>query len=436
MHRRLSRTRLIYSLLIIATALLLASCTGTDNAAAGAGRIVALGDSSASGPGLGPKYPDAPPECDRTFGGYPALLAARVLHESFTNETCSGAISSSLQAGSTYPSGNRVRAQLDALNGTESVVLLSLGDNDADFGTVTNNCLWHNFSSNDVCTQTYVQGGSNTLIPKARAIKDSLAGAISSIKQRAPKAKVFLVGYIDLAPRNAAGCAGLLWLTGNDAPVFDDWEVAVNETLRSVAAENGAYFVDVYARSGGHTACAPVPAERWVNNYVGPSEMVALHPTAAGAEAVAGIVVDAMQAAGVELRPEARIEPLAFRRMQPAARGGVFTRNQPPRGGAALPIKLDLVGRVSLKLERVSSGRLAGGHCRAATRKNRRRPPCARTASRGGWWEVSLPAGRTEVYVSGRLRGRKLAKGRYRVRIKSDSLLVSSGTTEAFTLTR
>ncbi len=424
----------------VTTALLAAVCSlallSCGDAKAGPLRIVALGDSSASGPGLGPKYPDAPPECDRTYGGYAALVATRVVHQSFLNETCSGAVTSSLTGGWTYPSGNHVRPQLSALDGSESVVLLSIGDNDADFGTVTNNCLWHNHSNDDVCTQTYMEGSTNKLIAKAQSVGGAVGASIDAIRARSPKAEIFLVGYIDLAPRNGVGCDGLLWLTWNDAPVFDDWEVALNETLRSTAASHGAHFVDVYSQSADHTACAAQPSARWVYSYVGPAEMVALHPTPAGADAVANLVIAAMQRAGVELGPEARVDALTFKRLRPASRGGVFSRNAPARGGAPISLLLDQPALVSFKLEHVTTGRRVGGHCKARTKKNRRHSKCLRTATRGKWWSAQLPSGRSEIYVTGRNKGRRLAKGRYRVRLRSSNTLVDTYVTKTFSIVR
>jgi len=428
----LRAARALFLIGVLVGAASLTACAG--DASAGAGRIVALGDSSASGPGLGPKYAGAPDECERTHGGYPALIEQRIVHDSFTNETCSGAVVSSLTTGWTYPSGNRVRAQLEALNGTESVVLLSIGINNAEFGAVTNNCLWHNFSNDDVCTEEYVLGGHNTLIDKAHSIGTTVGNAIEAIKARAPKAKVFLVGYLDLAPTSGAGCNGLLWLTANDAPVFDQWEASVNETLRAQAEAHGAHFVDAYTQSAAHTSCAPIAADRWVNNFVGPAEMVALHPTPNGADAVAQMVLKRMSEEGVALGPEGDVEPLTVKRFKPAAHGGTFSRNRPARGGAPISVRLEAVADLSFKLERVSSGRMVGGRCAALSRKNRNKPKCTRSSSRSAWWKVTLPSGRSDVYVTGRAKGRKLQKGRYRVRVKSESLPLRAPFTDAFTI--
>ncbi len=430
----LNAIRMIATALAISCALAVATYAAAGDAGASVGRMVALGDSSASGPSLGPKYPGSPPECERTTGGYPALVAQRVVYGEFVNETCSGATTSSLFAGYTFPgSGVRARAQLDALNGTERAVLISVGDNDAGFGEVTNNCLYHGGSNANVCTQTYVSGGVNSLIARGQSIATNVGKSIDAIKNKSKKAKVFLVGYPDIAPTNVSGCAGLMWLTQTDAPVFEQWEVAVNDTLRETARSHGAYFVDAYSQSGAHTGCASPAEQRWTNPVVGGTSGIGLHPSAAGADAVANMVTDAMRGAGLYLGSEARIQELAFAKLRPAPSGSVFSRNAPARGGAAVTVELDAVATVGLKLESVKSGRMVNGKCRAVSRSNRSAKHCSRFASRGGWWNAYLPKGATKIYVTGRAAGRKLAKGRYRIRLRSESLHVATPTTASFT---
>ncbi len=425
--------RMIAFALAVSCAFAVAACATTGDAAASLGRVVALGDSSASGPSLGPKYPGSPSECERTSGGYPALVAQRIVYGEFVNETCSGATTSSLFSGFTFPgSGDRARAQLDALNGTERAVLLSVGDNDAGFGEVTNNCLYHGGSNANVCTQTYVSGGVNSLIARGQSIATNVGKSIDAIKNKSKKAKVFVVGYLDIAPTNVGGCSGLMWLTQTDAPVFEQWEVAVNDTLRETAASHGAYFVDAYSQSGSHTGCASPAAQRWTNPVVGGSTGIGLHPSAAGADAVANMVTEAMRGAGLYLGSEARIEDLKFAKLRPAPSGSVFSRNAPLRGGAAVTLTLDEVATVGLKLESVRSGRLVNGKCRAISRSNRSAKHCSRVASRGGWWNAYLPKGATKIYVTGRAAGRRLTPGRFRIRLRSESLHVATPTTDSF----
>lgn len=432
------------ALLVIALALAavgVSACTRAGDAEAGINRIVALGDSSASGPELGEAVAGAPSECARTSGGYPALVAQRLGVTDFVNVTCSGAVTSSLSTGYTYPgSGHHVDPQLDALNGNESVVTLSIGDNNAGFGEVTTNCLFHNQSSDNYCSEKYVVGGTNQLIEKAQSIGPLVGGAVDAIRSRSPKAKIFLVGYLDIAPRDAAGCSGLLWLTADDAPVFDDWEVAVNDTLRSVAVQKGVYFVDAYSRSRENSACAAVPGDRWTNPFTGVTTGIALHPSAAGASAVADLVVEAVNAVGQDEptseQPTAAIVPLKFSTIRRQGRGAIFSRKAPARGGRALRVELSEAGRVSLRLEAKKAGMLVNGVCRPARGSVKRSRRCTRYVARGGWWSVKLGSGRTKLFLTGRAPGRQLATGSYRLRIQSSALDIADPTTRSFRVVR
>lgn len=418
----------------LAAVAILIAVTTTDDAHAGLGRVVALGDSSASGVGLGAEYAGAPDQCDRTPYGYPALAVAQAVYSEFVNETCSGATTSSLFAGSIGVDGKWIRAQLEALNGSERIVFLGIGDNNAGFGEVTDRCLIHNGLPTNTCTDTYVQSGTNTLIARGQSIAGEVGRSIDAIRARAKNAQIFLVGYPDIAPVDAAGCAGALYLTQADAPVFDQWEQSVNATLRNVAAQHDAHFVDAYAQSAGHDACSG--QQRWINPLLGAIDGVALHPNHAGAGAVSTMLVKAMLAAGVDFGPEANLSPIGFSRLHRARRGSTFSLKAPTGGGRALMLTLDRSGTVNFKLERVTTGRLAGGKCRRKTRRNAHDERCTRYASQGPWWATELPAGTSSVYVSGRAHGHALRSGRYRVRIRSDQLAVPANTTASFTITK
>lgn len=437
--RRPARALLMIALILAAVGG--SACAGAGDAAARTDRIVALGDSSASGPDLGEDVAGAPSECARTTGGYPALVAQRLGAGEFVNATCSGAVTSSLTTGYTYPgTGHHVDAQLDALNGKESVVTLSIGINNAGFGDVTTNCLFHNQSSDDYCTTKYVVGGVNQLVQKGESIAPLIGGALDSIRSRSPQAKIILVGYLDLAPRDAAGCSGLLWLTPTDGPVFDDWELAINNTLRSVALQKGAYFVDAYSRSQENTACAAQPGDRWSNPFTGVTTGIPLHPNAAGAAAVADLVVEAVNAAHQEEptaeASTAEIERLKFSTLRRQGRGAIFSRKAPRRGGRAVKLDLSAAGRVSLRLEVNRPGMLVNGTCRPARGKVKKSRRCTRHVARGGWWRVTLPEGRSTVHLTGRAPTRRLATGSYRLRLQSSALTVAAPTTRSFRVVR
>lgn len=69
---------------------------------------------------------------------------------------------------------------------------------------------------------------------------------------------------------------------------------------------------------------------------------------------------------------------------------------------------------VTFTAQRLRSGRRVGGRCVARTRANRRRAACKRATRAGGSVALKLPAGRSVVGFSGRLKS-ALSPGRYRL---------------------
>jgi hypothetical protein len=71
---------------------------------------------------------------------------------------------------------------------------------------------------------------------------------------------------------------------------------------------------------------------------------------------------------------------------------------------------------VRFRVERALAGRRAGGRCVKPTRSNRRAKRCTRYKLLRGGFAHQGKAGQNAFRFSGRLRGRKLRPGRYRLR--------------------
>ena len=106
-----------------------------------------------------------------------------------------------------------------------------------------------------------------------------------------------------------------------------------------------------------------------------------------------------------------RVSPAAFR----AARSGPATT--PPRAGRGTRVSYALNVAASLRfgVERASSGRRAGGRCAVARSANRGRPRCTRYVRGAGRFARDRAAGRDRFTFTGRVAGRTLAPGRYRL---------------------
>ncbi len=114
-------------------------------------------------------------------------------------------------------------------------------------------------------------------------LRERLASVLAGIRQRAPEARVLVVGYPQLAP--AEGRCDELPLADGDYAYARRVTTGLNDALRGAAREAGATYLDVASAGRGHTVCA---AEPWVNGRTTDrSEALAYHPLAAGQRAVA-----------------------------------------------------------------------------------------------------------------------------------------------------
>jgi len=84
--------------------------------------------------------------------------------------------------------------------------------------------------------------------------------------------------------------------------------------------------------------------------------------------------------------------------------------------GTRVSYALSEPASVSFRVERALSGRRVGARCVRTTRTNRRARRCTRYSVLRGGFAHSGKAGQNAFRFSGRLGGRKLAPGRYRLR--------------------
>ena len=85
------------------------------------------------------------------------------------------------------------------------------------------------------------------------------------------------------------------------------------------------------------------------------------------------------------------------------------------RAGTRASYSLSRPARVRFTVERQTVGRRVGGRCVASRRSNGGRPRCTRYVALGGSFSRSGAAGQNAFRFTGRLSGRTLAPGRYRL---------------------
>lgn len=228
---------------------------------------VALGDSYASGMGLGsPSNAD----CNRSKRGYPEQVAdlARV---TVKNVTCSGATTRSLwnTEGSQPP-------QINALSKDTDLVTVTLGGNDVGFTEVMVTC-----ALAENCQNYYKKDGTDQLKNRINKLAPRIKSMVTDIKRHSPKAKVLVVGYPKLFPsgNESHTCSERFAVSGAERSYLNGINVELNRQIAQQTRAAGGRFVDVYTPFKGHDMCQTLD-KRYINPLSTDSGSV--HPNLAG----------------------------------------------------------------------------------------------------------------------------------------------------------
>jgi lysophospholipase L1-like esterase len=280
------------SALALTAAVAAPASAGTAGSAGVSGRhgtdYVALGDSLASGPGI-PTQVDA--NCARSNSNYPSLIAA-ASGARLTDVSCSGASTANMTA----PQGTAA-PQFDALNRDTDLVTLSIGVNNigvdgAGFTSIITTCA--QLSASDLagspCRDFFNSTGSDLLRTNIANAAPKVAATLAGIHQRAPHARVFVIGYPDLFPDDGSSCtSAAVPFAAGDFAYLRDSEKALNSMLVRQARRGGARYVDTYKPTVGHDMCEPA-GERWIEPVVPTTAAAPAHPNALGHQAMAGAI--------------------------------------------------------------------------------------------------------------------------------------------------
>ncbi len=289
-----SRTRRVRLLLagVIAGAL----CAALP-AAAGAISYVAMGDSYTSAPGVLPEAPGSLPNCGQSEVNYPHL-AASALKLSLTDVSCGGAKTENFTVGQKVGEEEENPPQFNALSVSTEVVSVGMGGNDGNlFGTLLQGCTELSFTHSGefaTCKKHFKAFVKTTFA----ADKAPFEKALKEIHELAPKAKLFVVGYPDIAPGMGTCKPQVPWKEEDLQWFKQNVEMLGNKNLKKEAKANGAVFVETFGPSEGHDFCQE-PGVRWIEPIFGSLTGVAVHPNALGEEADAFRVEQAMLNAGV-----------------------------------------------------------------------------------------------------------------------------------------
>ncbi|HWM06499.1 MAG TPA: SGNH/GDSL hydrolase family protein [Actinophytocola sp.] len=288
MTTRLVR-RLSLSLLTLAiTAVLLPAGVAHANAAE---RYVALGDSAASGPLI--PLPDlSAPGCFRSTKNYPKLVAAQ-LSLPIADVTCSGADTGDMTNPQETDLGT-VGPQFDALGADTTVVTLQIGGNDAGLVGLAESCL-NLFPDpfGNSCKAENTAGGGDVYGERVAGVAPKVAGVLAGIHERAPNARVFVVGYTTYLPPN--GCYPRVQVWARDADYIQAKIDQLNQVLADAAAANNATYVDIRTPGIGKDVCKS-RSVRWTEPFIPQNVAAPLHPNATGMRGMADVVAAAVSA--------------------------------------------------------------------------------------------------------------------------------------------
>ena len=274
--------------LALCLTLALTICALAASSAQAAGVYVALGDSYTSAP-LVPNQHGEPIDCGRSDHNYPSLVAQEFKVDTFVDVSCGSAQTKHMTEPQTdLPLGGTNPPQFNGLRTDATLVTVGIGGNDAGLVGVAETCAQMGFTDpmGTSCRDHYAPGGNDTVAAKIEEAKPKIAGVLQGIHQRSPNARVAIVGYPDVLPKNGESCYPMVPLSPDDIRYIDELIVRINTMIAGQAAANDAEFVDTYTDSGGHDVCK-LPPNRWFEGLVPTEPAYPLHPNGKGEASMA-----------------------------------------------------------------------------------------------------------------------------------------------------
>ncbi|MGH3880975.1 MAG: SGNH/GDSL hydrolase family protein [Actinophytocola sp.] len=231
-----------------------------------AGKYVALGDSYASGLGAG-DYGDSG-SCKRSANAYAQQWANTHAPSAFEFAACSGAVTADV-----------LSSQVGAITPDTELITISIGGNDAGFADVMTDC---NLGSDSSCVSRNqeAQAFAQSELP------GRLDGVYAEIRNRAPNARVIVVGYPRIYTLDGDCSAGL---SETKRTAINQSSDVLGDVVSARSAAAGFEFLDGRSAFSGHEICAPGD-DWWLNSITFPIEE-SYHPNGAGQNGYFGALV-------------------------------------------------------------------------------------------------------------------------------------------------
>lgn len=175
---------------------------------------------------------------------------------SFQFAACGGAVTADV-----------IDDQVAALSSTTTMVTITIGGNDAGFADVITSC---RFGSTSTCTDAV----NDAKAFATATLPGRLDATYAAIRQRAPNARLIVLGYPRLFETTSCG-----WLAMSvyKRTILNEAADLLATVIADRAGAAGATFVDTRPYFAGHGVCG---ADPWIRDVSGVIE--AYHPDADG----------------------------------------------------------------------------------------------------------------------------------------------------------
>ena len=256
---------------------------------------MALGDSYTAAPLEHQQGGGSSAGCLRSQQDYPAVVAAALHPTSFVNVSCFGAGTTDMTQAQRIATGV-APPQLAAVSAADTLVTVQVGGDDIGVSRIATTCAALSLTSpfGSPCRQHYTAGGTDQLARAVAQTGPKVAAVLGAIRDRAPHARILVVGYPDILPVSGNGCWPEVAVARGDVPYLRGIETLLNAMLATEAAAHGATFVNTYGPSVGHDACQHAGV-KWVEGLIPTSLAVPFHPNAQGEQAMAQEILRVLQ---------------------------------------------------------------------------------------------------------------------------------------------
>lgn len=268
-------TRIPTRLTAVAAVCLLLSACQSSRVDSAKDEYVAMGDSYAAAPGIGTV--DPPLACRKSKNNYPHQLA-ELADLDLTDVSCSGAPTDGVM-GEQDALGQKMAPQIEAVDEDTDVVTIGLGFNDLGLSVrVFVGCVQVTAAdpaAKTPCTDADRNAGANGTQSILDQVTDRLDVVVEEVRERAPEADIYLVGYPTIFPTDET-CDNLGMAVG-DLPLMRHIVDSLNTSLEKAAEAHDATYVDLATPTRDHHVCADDP---WIAGIsaVGGKQALAWHP--------------------------------------------------------------------------------------------------------------------------------------------------------------